>query len=69
MTSNKKLVTMLIFIGALALTLISAYLSTFLIGATDLPYIMTVTQQKANIDLFASLLSLTVLVLLISDMN
>ena len=69
MTSNKKLVTILLFVGTLTLTFAGVYVSTFLIGASDIQYIVEVTQLIANVNFFASLLSLTVLVSLISDMN
>jgi hypothetical protein len=69
MTSNKKLVTMLLFVGALTVTFASVYVSTFLIGATDLSYIMTVTQLISNLNFIAGLLTLSTIAFLISDMN
>jgi len=68
-TSNKKFITILLFIGALALSFYSMVVAFRLSTVTDLAEIVGFTQIIANLTFGASILSLSVMAALISDMN
>ncbi len=67
--SNKKLITILLFVGALTLSFYGMVVAFRLSTATDLAEIIGFSQMIANLTFGASILSLSVMASLISDMN
>jgi hypothetical protein len=69
MTSNKKLVTMLLFFASLAFTVLSYMIGLRVLEATDLQQIVLITQVATDIAFLAGIISYCVIIALISDMD
>jgi len=69
MTSNKKFITILLFVGALALNFFAIIVGIRLSTVTQLEAMILLSQQITMLNFFAGMVTLSVIAVLISDMN